>query len=133
MTPATAGQSSGATPLIEAPGFDVSAPEWAPPAHLPPEPKSAVPMPPDPPVPRELAAGGQVSMFRGGLQRGEGTAQPASMVEFANQIRERVEHPQARADNPGMGARDALLIALEELIACRAVIDQVLAARQEQG
>ena len=75
-------------------------------------------------------------MFRGGLQRGEGAVQPAPMAEFANQIRERVEHPGAReiagrSEAPALNARDALLMALEELITCRAVIDQVLAGRQE--
>ena len=86
---------------------------------------------------------GQVSMFRGGLQRGEGAVQPAllaqsvPMAEFSSQIRERVEHPGIRPEVPGrnetpaLGSRDALLMALEELIACRAVIDQVLAGRQE--
>lgn len=139
MTPATAGQPPDTRSSPEAPGFAAPVHEWAPPAPLASELMSVGAMPSElsaprePQSPREPAAAGQVSMFRGGLQRGEGTSQPASMAEFSNQIRERVEHPHTRADNPGMGARDALLIALEELITCRAVIDQVLAARQEEG
>ncbi len=93
---------------------------------------------PQPPMPEIHTAGeaamgaaaarGQVSMFRGGLQRGEGTTGP--MAEFASQIRERVEHPAFRGETGSLGPRDALLMALDELVACRAAIDQVLARRQ---
>lgn len=75
------------------------------------------------------AARGQVSMFRGGLQR-DAVAPAAPLAEFATQIRERVEHHPPRADSPSLGVRDALMMALDELVACRAAIDQVLARRQ---
>lgn len=75
------------------------------------------------------AARGQVSMFRGGLQR-DAAAPSAPLAEFATQIRERVEHLPPRADAPALGVRDALMMALDELVACRAAIDQVLARRQ---
>lgn len=81
-----------------------------------------------PPVADNPAMRGQVSMFRGGLQR-DAAAPSAPLAEFATQIRDRVEH-HPRADAPAPGARDALMLALEELIACRAAIDQVLARRQ---
>ena len=74
-------------------------------------------------------ARGQVSMFRGGLQR-DAAAPSAPLAEFATQIRDRVEHLPPRADTPGLGAREALMMALDELVACRAAIDQVLARRQ---
>jgi DNA-binding transcriptional MerR regulator len=110
---------------------DASLPDFEPALHRT-DVDDAAPAPAvfEPAVVREPAPAGQVSMFRGGLQRGEGTAQPAPMAEFANQIRERVEHPHPRAEAPAMGARDALLIALEELISCRATIDRILAGRQ---
>lgn len=75
------------------------------------------------------AARGQVSMFRGGLQR-DAAAPSAPLAEFATQIRERVEHHPPRPDAPSLGVRDALMMALDELVACRAAIDQVLARRQ---
>ena len=75
------------------------------------------------------AARGQVSMFRGGLQR-DAAAPSAPLAEFATQIRDRVEHHPPRADAPSLGVRDTLMIALDELVACRAAIDQVLARRQ---
>lgn len=81
-----------------------------------------------PPV-ESPAARGQVSMFRGGLQR-DAAAPSAPLAEFATQIRDRVEHHPARADAPALGVRDALMMALDELVACRAAIDQVLARRQ---
>jgi DNA-binding transcriptional MerR regulator len=97
-------------------------------------------------LPREQAvARGQVSMFRGGLQRGEGTSssdfQVSPLAELGNQMRARAEHPVADGKpgrNPDaphdpntLGARDALLLALEELVACRAAINQALARRQD--
>lgn len=88
-------------------------------------------------------------MFRGGLQRGEGHVPSGPMAEFAAQIRDRIEHPGVPHAAPAMpaaapsvmpaavpssapaaGVRDALMMALEELVACRAAIDQVLARRQ---
>lgn len=72
---------------------------------------------------------GQVSMFRGGLQR-ESEPQSAPLSEFAAQIRERVEGAPSVGHAPMPGGRDALLMALEELVACRQTIDQILARRQ---
>ena len=74
------------------------------------------PAPPPPP---------QVSMFRGGLARGEGVmpAPPATRPAL----------PVER-DGPAEGlpasAREAMRYALDELVACRAMIDRVLARRQ---
>lgn len=99
------------------------------PESIPSEPRS----PPDPDPIR-----GQVSMFRGGLQRGEGTSSAefhaSPLAEFGNQMRERVAQSTAGIkpdrDPDTLGARDALMMALEELVACRAAINQVLARRQ---
>lgn len=71
--------------------------------------------PPPPPPP-------QVSMFRGGLARGEGVVPvpPPS-------------RPAAGGERDGpasAGAREAMRYALEELVTCRAIIDRVLARRQ---
>lgn len=112
------------------------------PAAVEPASLQGVPLASHPPVPppdrEHLPAAhvpaGQVSMFRGGLQR-ESEAQSAPLSEFAAQIRERVEgassvSPSSVVQGPMTGGRDALLIALEELVACRQTIDQILARRQ---
>lgn len=70
--------------------------------------------PPPPPPP-------QVSMFRGGLARGEGVVPVPPPSRPAGGER----------DAPASaGAREAMRYALEELVTCRAIIDRVLARRQ---
>lgn len=74
------------------------------------------PAPPPPP---------QVSMFRGGLARGEGVVTPPA-----------APRPVAAPERDGpaeampASAREAMRYALEELVACRSMIDRVLARRQ---
>jgi DNA-binding transcriptional MerR regulator len=70
--------------------------------------------PPPPPPP-------QVSMFRGGLARGEGVVPVPPPSRPAGGER----------DVPASaGAREAMRYALEELVTCRAIIDRALARRQ---
>jgi hypothetical protein len=80
------------------------------------------PAPPPPP---------QVSMFRGGLARGDGLARGEGFAPTAPPI---VHHAlQDRNDQPATlapDARAAMRYALEELVACRSMIDRVLARRQ---
>lgn len=92
---------------------------WQPePEDMPDRPGLAITLeqgPPPPPPP-------QVSMFRGGLARGEGVVPvpPPS-------------RPAAGGERDGpasAGAREAMRYALEELVTCRAIIDRVLARRQ---
>lgn len=78
-----------------------------------------MPAPPEvaPPVPRP-----QVSMFRGGLQRADhAAAETHSALPVLDVAR--------AGETPGLSSRDALLMALDELQACRAAIDRVLARR----
>ena len=70
-----------------------------------------------PPAPRP-----QVSMFRGGLQRAE---HAAAEVHTALPVLDVARS----AETPGLSSRDALMMALDELQACRAAIDRVLARR----
>ncbi|WP_284178795.1 MerR family transcriptional regulator [Rhabdaerophilum sp. SD176] len=74
------------------------------------------PAPPPPP---------QVSMFRGGLARGEGVmpAPPPARPAFP------VERDSA-PEGISASAREAMRYALDELVACRSMIDRVLARRQ---
>lgn len=75
--------------------------------------------PPPPPPP-------QVSMFRGGLARGEGVV-PATPPP------PRPVPPDVAAAVSGSvspAAREAMRYALDELVSCRAMIDRVLARRQ---
>lgn len=86
-----------------------------------PEPGNPVPIPPvmeaAPPAPRP-----QVSMFRGGLQRAEHAAAETHTALPVLDV--------ARAgETPGLSSRDALMMALDELQACRAAIDRVLSRR----
>ncbi|WP_150286759.1 MerR family transcriptional regulator [Rhabdaerophilum calidifontis] len=96
--------------------------------------------PPPPEAPR-----GQVSMFRGGLQRGETGFGAGSTLEFAGRLRaaapesgaaggkdeEEMAGPRIGAgDPPCRPVQDDLLrAALEELVAARAMIDQILQRR----
>jgi DNA-binding transcriptional MerR regulator len=79
---------------------------------------------------------GQVSMFRGGLQRGDGPMPATSLPEFTGHARtsetqSRVEDPMPRLPDPvDIGHRETLRLALDELTACRARIDQILARRE---
>lgn len=93
-----------------------------------------------------VPAPGQVSMFRGGLARGEGQLPPA-LPEFAPSesvapepgiseapARESVV-PRAeivrvsRVESRGDASRADLAAVLDELVACRAIIDRVLARK----
>lgn len=69
--------------------------------------------PPPPPPP-------QVSMFRGGLARGEGVVPPPP----------RPAGEMAAAVPPSAAARESVRYALDELVSCRAMIDRILARRQ---
>lgn len=75
------------------------------------------PAPPPPP---------QVSMFRGGLARGEGVMPPVSPPQ---RLAMPVEREMLSEGIPA-SAREAMRYALDELVACRAMIDRVLARRQ---
>lgn len=109
----------------------------------------------DIPLPESGAATparGQVSMFRGGLQRGEAGPATGAMADFANDLRDRVELALERHEPvalpmptetdpvrpvatrlPGLVSaappQEHLVRAFEDLVACRAVIDRVLARR----
>ncbi|MCZ8181920.1 MAG: MerR family transcriptional regulator [Beijerinckiaceae bacterium] len=74
------------------------------------------PAPPPPP---------QVSMFRGGLARGEGVM-PAPPPARSTPVAERDCAPESMPAS----AREAMRYALDELVACRSMIDRVLARRQ---
>lgn len=77
------------------------------------------------------AARGQVSMFRGGLQRGEAGAESALSADLSERMRAQLATPHEAREvpAPGLAARESLHLALEELLACRARIDQILARR----
>lgn len=77
------------------------------------------------------AARGQVSMFRGGLQRGEAGADPALSADLSERMRAQLatSHEAREVPAPGLPANESLRLALEELLACRARIDQILARR----
>lgn len=77
------------------------------------------------------AARGQVSMFRGGLQRGEAGADPALSADLSERMRAQLATPHEAREvpAPGLAAHESLRLALEELLACRARIDQILARR----
>lgn len=81
----------------------------------------------------EPAPRGQVSMFRGGLQRGEAGAEPsvsADLPEPTRELRPALPVSEPRAPSPsGHTARASLQLALDELVACRARIDRILARR----
>jgi DNA-binding transcriptional MerR regulator len=101
--------------------------EIAIPAPAEPVPAAApvAPRPPASPVP----SNSHVSMFRGGVRQGENPA--GSLGDFTNRIRERVDSaPPSDAGVPGTDGADLLRLALEDLIACRARIDQILSRRQ---
>ncbi len=80
--------------------------------------------------PAEATQRGQVSMFRGGLQRVEG-GEAAASADLSERVRAQMagSMPEARQPVPGLGGRASLQMALEELLACRARIDQILARR----
>jgi DNA-binding transcriptional MerR regulator len=120
----------------------------APPAAAPLDERAAAPWPappaaPVPPAPE--APRGQVSMFRGGLQRGETGFGAGAMLEFAGRLRAAapdadagVGKDEAEMAGPRIGAGDPpcrpvqddlLRAALEELVAARAMIDQILQRR----
>lgn len=86
-----------------------------------------VPAPPEvapsvaPPAPRP-----QVSMFRGGLQRADHAETPSALSAHGALP---VLDVARAGETPGLSSRDALLMALDELQACRAAIDRVLARR----
>lgn len=93
------------------------------------------PSPPSPALPAstsaELAQRGQVSMFRGGLQRPESGSEAAAAADLAERMRAQLAgSPQdGQEQAPGLGGRAGLKLALEELLACRARIDQILSRR----
>lgn len=94
------------------------------------EPETAAPASPIMPA-VEPAQRGQVSMFRGGLQRPESGSEAAASADLSERVRAQMAPPlhEAREPSPGLGGRASLQLALEELLACRARIDQILARR----
>lgn len=79
------------------------------------------------PVPR-----GKVSMFRGGLQRPETTSDSTTMPDLSGRMAMQRANPSPEAHEPltpGLTGRASLQLALDELTACRARIDRILARR----
>ncbi|HRE22070.1 MAG TPA: MerR family transcriptional regulator [Rhabdaerophilum sp.] len=119
-------------PQVAAATFELREPEQifeAETAPLPAPPPSAMP----PLVPQtEPTQRGQVSMFRGGLQRPESGSEAAASTDLSERMRAQMagpSHEERAMPVPALGGRASLQLALDELLACRARIDQILARR----